>query len=1220
MHRTARLVVGLVLITTFVLVSILSGRWRNSPAGDRSKQSTLAERVASPGKEDSSEREEEQGGGLAWRASLHGGSSSPRAILNALSQRERLLERQLESGAGPGFTESWEYLGPDNVPGRVRALVIHPDTPDIMWAGTATGGIWKTTDAGQSWQPMGDFPGLIAVSCMVIDPNDPDVLYAGTGERQGSLVNTESGASLGGAGVFKSIDGGVTWQSLAGTTDLDWKYVNELAIDPRTGMGDHLFAATNAGLFETSNGGTFWNTILGGGFASMRVDDIQWHPDGLHLIASHEDGMISSFDAGASWTPWSAMLTQLPRGDRTELSYGPDQDLDSDGNIDTVVYASIYTAADDLFADGRSEIWRSLDNGLNWELRNDQLEYMGSQGVYGNSLWAVSSNANVVMVGGIDLWLGYDGGEDPYHLSSSDDLSPHADQHVIVPHPDYDGQSNKTVFVANDGGIYRAPNIFLATPTSGWERISDGLGCTQFYRGTVLEDGTIIGGTQDNGTLLLPPGGDSSSWTKIQGGDGAFCVADPQIVNDTATVFVETQYLGLARYVRTSGGSSIQELYGNPSLGRYLRDHYDLNRSSPRAAFIAPLVLDPNDPKRLLAGGQSLWENVDATRGSQAVEGGGASWQEIRTPIGEERITAIAIDPNDSSRVWTAYTGQLVFYRDAGAWIETSVPEALGEITNLVLDPSTSGGLFLTYGGYNASVDLGSLFYSADNGASWANMAGEGPMALPRDPVYDVFVNSPCGHLYAATETGVYYSEDYRGGAPTWKSWPDGPTNVPVYDLGFQDDMLYAFTHGRGVYRIPLAPSPPGEDLVSAKPDGTESAEGESLHTMGDHHDSTGNFVTFYSSADDLAAGDTVDWSLLLRDRAAGTTEVVSLDDSGTQPASNGLTSYCGMSADGRYVIFGAHGDYGEFSETTTNRQAFRRDRLLDQLDAVHGAGASDELPDRPIFFWACSSDGNKALLFTNATNLVSPAETNNNDEYWMYDFSTETAEKVSPSDLFANGFADKASMSSDGRFVVFDGYEAGNNEIYVRDMSIELGMPGALVNVHVDADGVAGDGTVWGRLRISDDGRYVAFTSDSKNLIVHEPNETDSDRDLFLHDRDLDGDGVFDEPGEIDTLRLTDANELGIWGVVLADLSSTGTEVLYYSVPIANEPEALHSIDVSSGTDTPLGIRRGPSSRYNATFVGGNGPGFVVGTDEKHAPGDNEPGGNDVYIFPCGK
>ena len=118
--------------------------------------------------------------------------------------------RRGDGGGGDAGISNWEWLGPGNIGGRVRALLIHPGDPDILWAGSAGGGIWKTTNGGNSWAPLNDFLPSIAVGCMALDPNDPDVLYAGTGE-------SFAGDGLPGAGVFKSADGGVTWVQLAAT-------------------------------------------------------------------------------------------------------------------------------------------------------------------------------------------------------------------------------------------------------------------------------------------------------------------------------------------------------------------------------------------------------------------------------------------------------------------------------------------------------------------------------------------------------------------------------------------------------------------------------------------------------------------------------------------------------------------------------------------------------------------------------------------------------------------------------------------------------------------------------------------------------------------------------------------------------------------------------------------------------------------------------------------
>ena len=154
----------------------------------------------------------------------------------------------------------WEPLGPGNIGGRTRTLVIHPSQPDIMYAGGVSGGVWKTTDAGQTWTPLADRIANIAVNSMAIHPTNPDVLYVGTGEGYFREIERGTWLPLRGAGIFKTEDGGATWSRLPSTNKSEFHWVNDLIIslkDP-----ERIYAATRAGVLISENGGRSWSHSL----------------------------------------------------------------------------------------------------------------------------------------------------------------------------------------------------------------------------------------------------------------------------------------------------------------------------------------------------------------------------------------------------------------------------------------------------------------------------------------------------------------------------------------------------------------------------------------------------------------------------------------------------------------------------------------------------------------------------------------------------------------------------------------------------------------------------------------------------------------------------------------------------------------------------------------------------------------------------------------------
>jgi len=271
-------------------------------------------------------------------------------------------------------TNSWTWLGPGNIGGRVRAILPHPTATNILWCGGVDGGIWKTTNSGAAWFPLNDFIGNLAVASLAMDPTNANVLFAGTGEGTYNLD------AIRGAGIFKSIDGGSNWFQLSVTASASFQYVSRLALDPNNGQT--ILAATRSGIWRSTNGGTNWNQRL-----TTEVLCIAFNPaDSTQAIASGYNGhTFYSIDGGQSWVA----ATGIPAVsgfvvDRVELAYS--------SSNPTIVYASVDNSS--------GQVYRSLDGGHTYALRNTGNNYLSSQGWYDNVVWADPINTNTVLVGG----------------------------------------------------------------------------------------------------------------------------------------------------------------------------------------------------------------------------------------------------------------------------------------------------------------------------------------------------------------------------------------------------------------------------------------------------------------------------------------------------------------------------------------------------------------------------------------------------------------------------------------------------------------------------------------------------------------------------------------------------------------------------------------------------------------------------------------------------
>ena len=262
---------------------------------------------------------------------------------------------------------AWQWLGPGNIGGRIRGIVIDPGDPGRMWAASVGGGVWHTQDGGASWAAVDDFLGILACACIAMDPADPLRIYAGTGE------GFWNGDALPGNGIFATSDG-VTWAVLPATRIPEFSYVNRIAV-AASGI---MLAATNSGLFRSTDAGASWARVLAGLIADVKFDP---RDNGRAVAGENSDagggggGVWFTTDGGLTWTAGTYATGWTGR---VELAYA--------AKDPRVVYASV--------AMGSGVIWRSADGGASYQPRGTRgpdgnaAPYLGDQGWYGNAIWA----------------------------------------------------------------------------------------------------------------------------------------------------------------------------------------------------------------------------------------------------------------------------------------------------------------------------------------------------------------------------------------------------------------------------------------------------------------------------------------------------------------------------------------------------------------------------------------------------------------------------------------------------------------------------------------------------------------------------------------------------------------------------------------------------------------------------------------------------------------
>ncbi len=698
------------------------------------------------------------------------GNIAPNGLMIAKSQMDAMRARQRRApGADAAFESiaginqsAWTWIGPGNIGGRTRAISINPDNPSDIVIGGVAGGIWRTFNAGGTWNPINDFMANLAVVTIVRKPGDSSTLLAGTGE---GFFNFDA---IRGAGVFRSTDSGASWTQLGSTLGSEFHYVMQLAFSPD---GTTVLAATRNGVYRSTNTGDSWTQVL----AVTDMTDVEFLPgNNTRAVASgfRKRGYYST-NGGLGWTLSVGLDGTGATFNRVELGVSVSSPM--------TVYASY--AAGGTSSSTPAEMWRSTDGGVVYTLLSTP-NHLSAQGWYDNTVWVDPTDVNHVVIGGVSRYRSTNG-----TTFAGQGGSVHSDHHIFVSEPGYNGSSNRRVYYGNDGGIYRLEDSWGTTFT----RLNNNYGVTQFYGGAAQNaTGKIFGGTQDHGTLVYTPAGGPQSWTTMAGGDGGYATADQTNNN---YLYGEYQWLGVHR--STNGGASSSSITGCGGAAP-LSDSCNQTTN-----FIAPILLDPNEPNRLLAGGRSLWRN-DAARTSSL-------WSAIKPPNpGNSNISAVAVAVGNPDLVWIGHNNGDVYKTTNGTdgaptWIKVDDAGPLPgrTATSIAIDPANSDVVYVSFGGFSA----GNVWKTTNAGASWADAAGGAPNRLPSVPVRTVVAHpTVAGWIYAGTDVGVFASED---GGSTWQVPHDGPANVAVFQLFFMNSTLVAVTHGRGMFTAAATSQPP---------------------------------------------------------------------------------------------------------------------------------------------------------------------------------------------------------------------------------------------------------------------------------------------------------------------------------------------------------------------------------------------------------------------------
>ncbi len=748
---------------------------------------------------------------------------------NRMEQYSTVLGRKLpsrnemkargESGKTAALAGNWTELGPGNIGGRTRALVINPVNPDIMYAAGVAGGVWKTTDAGGNWTPLTDMLSNLAVCSLAMDPTNPNILYAGTGE---GFFN---GDGVRGLGIFKTTDGGANWAYLTATSGSDFFYVNDIVISPNN--ASRVYAATRTGIQRSDDGGANWtkiyNTAVPGGVQDLVIRTDQ-PTDYMFAAVGNlaQSSIIRRTDVLNPAGFWEVVYSESGIG-RVSLALAPSNQ--------NVIYALAASIESGNYNRGLRAVFRSTSSGdisswtarvrntdpvkLNTSLLSNPLVLFASecglgesgfsnQGSYDNCIAVDPVNENIVYCGGIDAFRSDDGGASWGLMSywwadRTDPHFAHADHHVIVFHPQYNGTTNQIFFHGTDGGVFRSDNARAATATGNtaacdpnntsvsWTSLNHGYGVTQFYHGTVYPGGqTYFGGTQDNGTARGTDAAGVNNWERIFGGDGTYGAVDPTNVN---SIYTGTQRGRLRR----SGNGTDFLLSISGLTGTF--------------QFVTPIAIDPGNPRRFWTSSDRMWRSDNGQRFWRAAS---ASF----LPVGGATAIAISqLNPNlviAGSSLGIFRTNRALTATDTTVWAGSS-PRS-GNVSWLAYDPNDSNIVYATYSTFGGTH----VWKSIDGGATWAGLDGAPGSNIPDISVHCVVVDpTNSQRLFVGTDIGVFTSDN--GGA-NWMVENSGFANTVTETLIIEGTNLFAFTHGRGAFRAPIQPTANSRPVVTAHP------------------------------------------------------------------------------------------------------------------------------------------------------------------------------------------------------------------------------------------------------------------------------------------------------------------------------------------------------------------------------------------------------------------
>ena len=670
----------------------------------------------------------------------------------------------------------WRSLGPNGLfrsqsysdngsveAGRVTSISVHPTNGQIMYVGSASGGVWRTTTGGALWTPLTDDQCSPAIGSVVIDPKDPTIIYAGTGE-----INVLQSA---GCGVLKSTTGGSSWTSQI-LSSSNPSYTGKVLIDSATAgtVGNTVMLAADwSGIYvSTNSGGTWQQKIYGKAYSIVAVPG----RPGAYLASVYSYGTrtpnTAVWQTTNSGATWSQLVTPLSTSAaaRIELATSaaaPNVVFALAGDLNTKQFAGLFRVDSAASSQPR---WTTLSARGLLDNPSSDSDGFGQQANYDLVVAVDPRSASRLWVAGVGAFASTDGG-----LSFANTArSVHADWHAIV----FDPSDPDHMIAGTDGGVYVSYD-----GGRSWSAQNNGLAIAQFTSGiSVSPNGMqIFGGLQDNNVARFSG---SSIWDNITNlGDGGYTLVN---YLNTSIVYVVHPFRNIIGVV----SAGVARSAALPLL----------QSENDRANQPRPLALDPIDPRIQYFGTYRVLKTVNEWQSSMAVSGdltGGSGY-----------ITTIAVAPSDRNVIYVGTSdGRVTVSRNAGAtWGGAVTLNGNRFITRIAVDPANPGHVLAS----SATAGATKLTESKDFGANF-NALIQASSPFGQAAAHAVMFVPVSNIIMVGVEYGVLQSSD---GGTTWTKVGSGLPAAPVYDLVYvpATNSVIASTYGRGMFSYSLGAVP----------------------------------------------------------------------------------------------------------------------------------------------------------------------------------------------------------------------------------------------------------------------------------------------------------------------------------------------------------------------------------------------------------------------------